>query len=74
VGATVRDFCQASFGALGLDYQDHVETEERYLRPTEVDALVADSSKVETKLNWSATTHWKELAELMVKADLQKLS
>jgi GDPmannose 4,6-dehydratase len=74
VGATVRDFCEASFGALGLDYQDHVKTEERYLRPTEVDALIADSSKVKTKLNWSATTHWKDLAELMVKADLEKLS
>jgi len=74
VGATVRDFCEASFNALGLDYRDHVETEDRYLRPTEVDALIADASKVKAKLNWSATTHWKELAELMVKADLEKLS
>jgi GDPmannose 4,6-dehydratase len=74
VGATVRDFCEASFNAVGLDYRDHVETEDRYLRPTEVDALIADSNKTKTKLNWSATTHWKELAELMVKADLEKLS
>jgi GDPmannose 4,6-dehydratase len=74
VGATVRNFCEASFSALGLDYRDHVETEDRYLRPTEVDALIADASKSKAKLNWSATTHWKELAELMVKADLKKLS
>jgi GDPmannose 4,6-dehydratase len=74
VGASVRDFCEASFSALGLDYRDHVESEDRYLRPTEVDALIADSKKTKTKLNWSATTHWKELAELMVKADLEKLS
>jgi GDPmannose 4,6-dehydratase len=74
VGATVRDFCEASFSAVGLDYRDHVETEDRYLRPTEVDALIANSNKTKTKLNWSATTHWKELAELMVKADLEKLS
>jgi GDPmannose 4,6-dehydratase len=74
VGATVRDFCEASFSAVGLDYRDHVETESRYLRPTEVDALVADSNKVKTKLNWSATTHWKDLAKLMVKADLEKIS
>ena len=73
VGATVRDFCEASFSALGLDYRDHVETEDRYLRPTEVDALIADASKSKAQLNWSATTHWKELAELMVKADLEKL-
>jgi GDPmannose 4,6-dehydratase len=74
VGASVRDFCEASFSAVGLDYRDHVETEDRYLRPTEVDALIADSNKTKAKLNWSATTHWKELAELMVLADLKKLS
>jgi GDPmannose 4,6-dehydratase len=73
VGATVRDFCEASFGAVGLDYRDHVETEDRYLRPTEVDALIADPSKSKEKLNWTATTHWKELANLMVSADLEKL-
>jgi GDPmannose 4,6-dehydratase len=72
VGATVRDFCDASFSALGLDYRDHVETEDRYLRPTEVDALVADSSKVEERLNWSATTKWRELAELMTISDYEK--
>ena len=74
VGATVRDFCEASFSAMGLNYRDHVETESRYLRPTEVDALVADSSKVNEKLNWSASTHWQDLAKIMVEADLEKLS
>ena len=74
VGATVRDFCEASFSALDLDYRDHVETEDRYLRPTEVDALIADPSKSKSKLNWSATTHWQELAKIMVVADLEKLS
>ena len=74
VGATVRDFCEASFTAVGLDYRDYVETEDRYLRPTEVDALIADPSKSKEKLKWSAKTHWKELAELMVAADLAKLN
>jgi GDPmannose 4,6-dehydratase len=74
VGATVREFCEATFSAVGLDYRDHVETEERYLRPTEVDALIADPSKSKLKLNWSATTHWQELAQIMVAADLEKLS
>ena len=74
VGATVRDFCGASFSALGLDYRDHVETEDRYLRPTEVDALIADSSKVKENLNWSASTHWQELAKIMVEADFSNLS
>ena len=74
VGATVRDFCETSFSALGMDYRDHVETEDRYLRPTEVDALIADPSKVKKKLNWSAKTNWRELAKIMVHADLEKLS
>jgi len=74
VGATVRDFCEATFNALSLDYRDHVEIEDRYLRPTEVDALIADSSKIQSKLNWSANTTWRELAELMVQSDLEKLS
>jgi GDPmannose 4,6-dehydratase len=74
VGATVRDFCEASFSAIGLDYRAFVETEERYQRPTEVDALIADSSKTMAKLNWSATTHWQDLAKMMVEADLKKLS
>jgi GDPmannose 4,6-dehydratase len=74
VGATVRDFCEASFNAVGLDYRDYVETEDRYLRPTEVDALIADPSKSKAKLKWSAKTHWQELAELMVAADLAKLN
>ena len=74
VGATVRDFCEASFGTLGLDYRDHVETEDRYLRPTEVDALIADPSKAKDKLKWSARTHWQDLAKIMVTADLELLS
>ena len=74
VGATVRDFCEAAFSAMGLDYRDHVETEDRYLRPTEVDALIADPSKSKEKLNWSAKTHWQELAKIMVGADLKKLN
>ena len=74
VGATVRDFCKASFTAVGLDYRDYVETEDRYLRPTEVDALIADPTKSKEKLKWSAKTHWKELAELMVASDLAKLN
>lgn len=74
VGATVRDFCEASFTAVGLDYRDYVETEDRYLRPTEVDALIADLTKSKEKLKWSAKTHWQELAKIMVDADLEKLS
>lgn len=74
VGVTVRDFCDASFSALGLNYKDYVETEDRYTRPTEVKALIGDASKAEHALGWKAKTHWKELAEIMAESDLRKIS
>ena len=72
-GATVRDFCEVAFAELGLDYKKYVETEDRYIRPTEVDALIGDPSKAQKVLGWKAKTHWKELAKLMVNADLELL-
>jgi GDPmannose 4,6-dehydratase len=74
VGATVRQFCEAAFAAVDLDYEEHVETEDRYMRPTEVDALIGDASKVKAILDWKAETHWQELAKIMVISDLAKLS
>jgi GDPmannose 4,6-dehydratase len=74
VGATVRDFCEASFSALDLDYREYVVTEDRYTRPTEVDALIGDPTKTELNLGWKARTHWKELAELMIESDLRQIS
>lgn len=74
VGATVRDFCEASFSSLGLDYREFVETEERYKRPTEVDALIGNPTKAQHVLDWKAKVHWKELAEIMVASDLSKFS
>ena len=72
VGATVKDFAEASFKHVGLNWEDHVELDKRYIRPTEVDALIGDPSKAEKELGWKAKTHWKALAELMVDADLEK--
>jgi GDPmannose 4,6-dehydratase len=73
-GATVRDFCEVAFSELGLDYKKYVETEERYIRPTEVDALIGDPSKILKALGWEAKTHWKDLAKIMVIADLELLT
>ena len=73
VGATVRDFCEASFTTLELDYKDYVISEDRYRRPTEVDALIADPSKIKSILDWTARTHWKQLSKLMTQADFEKL-
>jgi GDPmannose 4,6-dehydratase len=74
VGATVREFAQASFEQVGLDYKDHVEMDKRYVRPTEVDALIGDPSKAASVLGWKAKTHWKALAKLMVEADLEAIN
>jgi len=71
VGATVKDFCEAAFARVGLNWQDHVEIDERYVRPTEVDALIGDPSKAQKKLGWKAATDWRGLAELMVDADVE---
>jgi GDPmannose 4,6-dehydratase len=72
-GATVREFAQVAFEHVGLDYKDYVELDKRYVRPTEVDALIGDASKAEKVLGWKANTDWKALAKLMVDADIEKV-
>lgn len=73
VGATVRDFARVSFAHAGLDWQEYVEIDEKYERPTEVDALIGDPSKAKRELGWSASTHWEALSQLMVDADLNRI-
>jgi GDPmannose 4,6-dehydratase len=71
---TVRDFVQVSFERAGLDWEKHVRFDERYLRPTEVDALVGDASKAADKLGWVPTVDTAELARIMVDADIEALA
>lgn len=73
VGASVREFAQIAFAHAGLDWEDFVVEDERYRRPTEVDALIGDSSKARQALGWKPKTMWDELARIMVDADLQLL-
>lgn len=72
-GYTVRDFLQYAFEHVGLNWENHVRFDERYLRPTEVDALIGDCSKAERKLGWTPTVKTPELARLMVDADIESL-
>ncbi len=72
--ATVRDFARVAFSRANLDYEKYIKIDKRYLRPAEVDALIGDASKAKKKLNWVPKTKWKELAELMVDADIQLLN
>ncbi len=71
VGATVKDFANAAFARAGLNWQDHIEVDKKYIRPTEVEALIGNPSKAEIELGWKAKMNWKELAELMVDADIE---
>lgn len=70
---TVRDFLETAFSHVGLNWEDHVRFDERYLRPSEVDALVGDASKAKEKLGWEATVDTAELARIMVDADVDAL-
>jgi GDPmannose 4,6-dehydratase len=71
VGATIREFCEVAFSRVGLDWEKYTLLDKRYIRPSEVDALVGDPSKAKRQLKWEAKTHWRELAQLMVDADLK---
>jgi len=71
--ATIRDFLDNSFEHIGLDWTKHVEFDERYLRPTEVDALIGDASLAERELGWKAKTLEPELTKIMVEADVEAL-
>lgn len=68
---SVREFCEIAFSRAGLNYQDHVVVDERFMRPAEVDLLLGDPTKAKTGLNWKLKTSFKELVHLMVDADLK---
>lgn len=70
---SVRDFLELAFEHAGLDWRNHVEFDERYLRPTEVDALVGDASRAKDLLGWEPSVLTPELARIMVDADIQAL-
>jgi GDPmannose 4,6-dehydratase len=70
---TVRDFVVTAFEHAGLDWEKHVRFDERYLRPTEVDALIGDASKAERILGWKPVVQTDKLARIMVDADIEAL-
>jgi len=71
---SVRDFCEAAFNYLDLDYQDYVVEAPEFYRPVEDNCLIADSSKAREELNWKTTIRFRGLVELMVENDLNSLS
>jgi GDPmannose 4,6-dehydratase len=71
---SVREFVEIAFDRVGLDPEKHVVVDPRFLRPAEVDHLVGDASKARRELDWAPRTSFRELVELMVDADLERLS
>jgi GDPmannose 4,6-dehydratase len=70
---SIREFAEKAFARAGLDWQDHVVTEEKYMRPTEVDALCGDAGKARRMLGWEPCVSFDELVNEMVDAEMEKL-
>lgn len=68
---SVRELLEVAFAEVGLDWQQYVETDERYLRPSEVDYLQGDPAKAMRVLGWKPRVSFQELIRMMVKADLE---
>jgi GDPmannose 4,6-dehydratase len=74
VSHSVRELVEIAFGHAGLDWQKHVRVDPALLRPAEVDHLLGDASKAHSELAWAPTVAFKQLVEMMVDADVQRLA
>ena len=70
---SVREFCDIAFANVGLRMEDHVVTDPRFFRPAEVNTLLGDSSKAQSKLGWQRRVDFQQLVTMMVEADLQRV-
>src|SRR5690606_25072194 len=66
-----REFAEAACGEAGLDWRKYVETDPRYIRPTEVDHLEGDASRARSKLGWAPEVTFAELVRMMVAHDME---
>ncbi|MCX7942916.1 MAG: GDP-mannose 4,6-dehydratase [Deltaproteobacteria bacterium] len=70
---SVKELLEEAFGYVNLDYRDYVKIDPRYMRPTEVECLIADARKAKMKLGWSPKITFKELVKIMVDSDMRKV-
>jgi GDPmannose 4,6-dehydratase len=68
---SIKEFLEAVFSYLGLDWQEHVNVDPYYFRPTEVDFLLGDASKARKELGWEPKTDFKNLVKMMTEYDLE---
>jgi GDPmannose 4,6-dehydratase len=71
---SVRDFAEAAFAYVGLDYRKYVASDDTYYRPAEIHELKADASKAKTVLGWASHHRFIDLVQEMVESDLEALS
>lgn len=71
---SVRELCQIAFDCVDLDYEEFVVQDPQFVRPAEVDLLVADTSKARSKFDWSPSVDFATLIGMMVKADMEKVT
>lgn len=69
----VWEFCAEAYSQLGLDWQQHVITDERLMRPSDVSSLCGNATKLATKLMWAPATHFRDLVRIMVQSDLDRM-
>jgi GDPmannose 4,6-dehydratase len=74
VAHSVRELIEIAFARVGLDWQKHVRVDPALLRPAEVDRLLGDASKAKKQLGWTPDVDFRPLVEMMVDADVQRLS
>lgn len=70
---SVREFLEETFSYAGLDWNEYVKIDQRYFRPTEVEELIADTTKAKEKLNWNPKIKFKDLVKIMVDADMRAI-
>jgi GDPmannose 4,6-dehydratase len=70
---SVKEFVQLAFGCVGLDWEKYVVIDPRFYRPAEVDSLLGDPTKAKRVLGWEPDVSLEELAEMMVRADVERL-
>ncbi len=71
---SVRELCTVAFAHVGLDWEEYVQTDPRFLRPAEVNLLIADSTKAREELGWNPTVDFSSLVQMMVEWDLKRES
>lgn len=72
--SSIRDFCKLAFGHVGLNYENHVYVDPRFLRPAEVEVLLGDPTKARERLGWTFECSLEQMVAEMVDADLARLS